>query len=791
MQQPNKKHTAGTRHTSMIKVFLLLFIYIFMSSNMAFASSVSTSSGAASRNTASDPGTDAGEEIPATSYRNGMVSAGLYHTVLLREDGRVYCWGDNSYGQLGIGSTENEEMPTLVPDLVNIVMVSAGAYHTIALSEDGTVYAWGRNSFGQIGNGTSAVALSPVRIDSIPPMKEISAGAFHTLALSIDGKVYAWGDNNEFQVGDVQAENVVDDTGNILGKRVAKPQLVVESGVKAISAGGNHSLYLSSDGHVYAWGSNKYGQLGDGSQVSRGLPSPVYGLSSIIKISAGYSHNLALKEVISTGSETKETYQNLYVWGSDSDGQLGLGEAFNETRFVDRPTRVDITNDSNEKNDQISLIKAGYSNSMITVPVIKKGKRYDSIYIWGNNTYGQLGIGDLTSQNIPVPLIATSNGWTGSVFLPFQSVAIGGYHTVFLSVKGFVGVAGRANKGQLGNVSSIDSKIPVGVMVPDAIEPEWTSFDRLQAAKQYDTILLTWPEAKDNIKVTGYEVSYIANNNETKNIELGLVKQYTVMNYNQAAEQLITVRAVDASGNKSVIPLEYKYKAAANQTVSGVDSEAGSEEIPSGKDILSGTDINSSEGTPAQSSSAAVTSSVSIDTAASDVSGSGTTSEDTTVIPETANPLVWNPMLYGTITPLEVPWNVDYIYGEGVVLPPKDYSGLIVIFSAIAITTFFLFLGAVSFRKKHKGQRLFQGVFKDLSNNRNARKNPEPTVEDDSIVHIGDGIVLVQEDDADVSTDIPGVPEKKSGRKEKNPKNTADKKDHPDKQDKQKGKSAD
>jgi len=738
MLQPHIGKKSRANRASAIKLFLLIFLFCVISSNMILASSAPVSEAAGGDPSVSNPELAPDDSGLMPVYRKGMISAGLYHTVLLREDGRVYCWGDNSYGQLGTGTTENEESPTLVPDLVNIVMVQAGAYHTLALSEDGTVYAWGRNTFGQIGDGTSIVALKPTRIDSIPPMKEIAAGAFHSLALSIDGKVYAWGNNNEFQVGDVLSENIVDETGTILGKRVVTPQLVVESDAKAVSAGGNHSLYLRNDGQVFAWGSNKYGQLGDGSQVSRGLPAPVYGLSSgVTKISAGYSHNLAIKETVPAVGETQEPYQNLYVWGSDSDGQLGLGEAFDETRFVSRPTRVDITNDTNEKNDRISLIQAGYSNSMITVPVIKKEKRYDSIFIWGNNTYGQLGIGDLPSQNAPVPLIATSNGWTGSEFLPFQSVAIGGYHVAFLSVKGFVGIVGRTNKGQLGNVSSIDSNIPIGVLVPDAIAPEWPSNDKLLAAEQSTRLLLSWPEAKDNMKVTGYEVSYISTQNEMKDVELGLVNQYTVADYDRTSTQVITVRALDKYGNKSTVPLEYRYRAITDIAAAG--SETGS----------SASDA-SQPGEPAEavitpSGDSTLSGSFGLEESSAE---SSAIDEVPVITPQPADPLLWNPILYGTITPLEVPWNVDYLYGAGVVLPPKDYSWLIAVFVTIAIVSFFLFLGIVSFRKKHKGKRLFEGVFKEFAKGKPADKKPVSPDETAGIVHIGDGIDLVQDEDA-------------------------------------------
>ncbi len=746
MCQPKKRNKAEIIRLSIIRTVLLVFLFTVLTSNGIFASSIDSSSSISDPDISDDGsgdipvGSDTDEGDAATAYRKGMVSAGLYHTVLLREDGTVYCWGDNSYGQLGTGTTENQEEPTQVPDLVNIVMVAAGSYHTVALSADGTVYAWGRNSFGQIGDGTSTASLKPVRIDSIPPAVSIAAGSYHTLALSIDGKIYAWGMNDDYQVGDVASENVVDDAGTILGKRVLTPQIVVESGVKAISAGGNHSLYLSLDGTVYAWGDNKYGQLGDGSQVSRGLPSLVYGLTNVISISAGYSHNMALTQTIATEKGTTQTYQSLYVWGSDSDGQLGLGEEFDETRYLDRPVRVDVTGDTNETNDRISLIQAGYVDSMVTVPVIKNEKRYDSVYVWGNNTYGQLGIGDLTSQNAPTLLIAKSNGWTGSIFLPFQSVAMGGYHTAFLSVKGFVGITGRANKGQLGNVSSIDTFIPIGVLVPDAIAPEWLEEAELQGVSTDRTLLLTWPEAIDNIKVTGYEITYLSDTGETKNIELGNVAKLTLFDVNQIYQQVISVRALDSSGNKSVIPLEFAYN------TSGEQSRASSLAAESGAPESDGSQT-SEAGEPEAPLSSEASESPDSFPEEIDSAGSEAVPSDEPETPAEKDPLIWDIVLYGAVTPLEVPWDVGYIYGEGVVLPPANYSWIIAICVALAVTLFFLFLGAVSFQKRHKGHHLFRGSSipkdeKKMPKEESSLSEPEKAP---VVVQIGDGIELVEE----------------------------------------------
>lgn len=730
-----------------------------------------------------DEGTD--EEFD-TTYRKGMVSAGLNHSVFLNNDGRVYCWGDNSYGQLGIGTIENEDSPMLVPNLVDIVMVDAGSYHTIALDKSGNVYTWGRNTFGQIGNGDSQVVLSPVRVDDIPPVKEVSAGGFHTLVLTLDGEVYAWGSNNEFQIGDVNAQNITDDAGNILGKRVNKPQLIVESGVISVSAGGNHSLYLNNKGEVFAWGNNKSGELGDGSLISRGLPTIIAGLENIVKIDAGYAHNIAVSEIVPDSKEKIANYQNLFVWGSDSDGQLGLGAIVDKEKYVTRPTRIDVTSDSNEKNDYISLAQAGFINSVITVPVIKEKKRYDSVYVWGNNTYGQLGIGNLPSQNSPVAMIASSNGWTGNTFLPFQSVSFGGYHAIYLSVKGFVGTVGRANKGQLGNVSIIDTNIPIGVNTPDRIAPEWENLNSLKASITSQYLLLEWASAKDNIAVVDYEVSYFDKTQKIKSVKTTMQNKITISDFDKTLPQVITVQAIDKKGNKSQTPLEYEYIPETIGSIASSSSKSNSSESSNGITTAvtssSSISITQTATKPANSAKqATVNKSVITNSAAKTQTETDMPDEfenfesdsvsDSDSIPDVSptgdvptsdniDPMTWTPIIYGEILPLEVPWDVDYIYGSGVVLPPVDYSWIIILSITIAIILFFLLISLASFKKKHQGSNLFKGMYLEIkklvkaSRANKISKNAPLTKEEkpEDVLSVGDSIDIIHTDDDDAES---------------------------------------
>ncbi len=611
-----------------------------------------------------------------------MISCGLYHTVLLNEAGEVYVWGDNSFGQLGIGSASNKEIPVKVEGLEDIVMVSAGAYHTLALTRSGEVYAWGRNTYGQVGNGTTMVCGSPVKIADIPAMTAVSAGAFHSMALAADGTVYAWGDNTYGQVGNVDSEVITDSSGNVLGSRVLKPLPVAGPGIAAISAGGSHSLYLDASGKVFAWGDNSFGQLGDGTQISHNTPAPVAGLSSVTMISAGYMYNMAVRESTAGSGSQSVTYQNLFTWGSDSSGQLGLGAEPDQDSVVLSPVRVDAGGDADETNDRISLIDAGYYSSVMTVPVTVNGLRRDSVYVWGNNSYGQLGIGSMPSQYEPVRLIGTSNGWQGDTFVPFESISAGGYNTALLSVKGFAGITGRADKGQLGNVSSIGTDRFLGVAVRDAIAPEWKAGAALTSKFISSYLQLSWEDAADNIGVTGYRLTYVNKKGETVTVKLGAVRDFTILDLDKTFGQTITLRAIDNAGNRSEFPLFYTIGTSSSGDASSI------------ADPASGSDASSAAVSEPDASSRPAA-------------------------------------LYAAGALPEVPWDVDYLYGAGVVKPPPDRTIYIAVGITVLVFLLFILFSFANFRRTHKGHRLFR-----------------------SFLHHGEGTDEVSQDDSQTAVDI-------------------------------------
>ena len=132
------------------------------------------------------------------------ISAGFVsHAVALKNDGTVWAWGSNGYGQLGDGTTTGRNIPVQVSDLTGVTAISAGDSHTVALKNDGTVWAWGLNNYCQLGDGTNTNRNTPVQViglrtDGIA----ISAGGLHTVALKNNGTVWAWGLNYSGQLGD-------------------------------------------------------------------------------------------------------------------------------------------------------------------------------------------------------------------------------------------------------------------------------------------------------------------------------------------------------------------------------------------------------------------------------------------------------------------------------------------------------------------------------------------------------------------------------------------------------------
>ena len=400
------------------------------------------------------------------------------YSLALSADSTIYTWGRNEYGQLGNGVTAtNSPVPVAVKTAgtpmkgKTIVQISAKVWYALALASDGTVYSWGFNSWGQLGNGTSGTAnnaSAPVAVKTAgTPMEgktivQVAAGATHSLALATDGTIYAWGKNEYGQLGNDSTTNspvpvAVKTAGTPMdGKTIIQ-----------IHAGYEHSLALASDGTVYAWGRNNSGQLGKNDATDAHIPAAVQTLGTpmagkvIVQLAAGNSQSMALA---SDGT--------VYTWGWNQYGQLGNGTTTN-SRI---PVAV-VTTGTPLAGKTISQIAAGNAHALAMTDD-------GAIYSWGWNQYGQLGNGTTTNSRIPVAVVTTGTPLAGKTII--QITSGGSPNSLVLADDGAMYTWGWGQYGQLGDSTiGTDAKVPVAVSTtpPSALAPSApkVTFDGIEA----------------------------------------------------------------------------------------------------------------------------------------------------------------------------------------------------------------------------------------------------------------------------------------------------------------------
>lgn len=245
-----------------------------------------------------------------------VVDAGKNHFVVLQQDGSVWSWGDNTYSQLGANfgaSSSSAPIPVKKADgnrLLNIKAIATGAYHTVALDQNGEVWTWGRNTYGQLAQSITIPYKNdnPTKVRGLPEIVAIAAGDYHTLAVDVNGQVWSWGLNAYGQLGR--------STGSGTESSYIPDTVLNAVDIVAVAAGSGHSISLKRNGTVLGWGRNTKGQLGNGETTDVNiLPREVPGLTNIMEIAAGDHHTLALKQDRTI----------IWAWGSNSYGQLGDG----------------------------------------------------------------------------------------------------------------------------------------------------------------------------------------------------------------------------------------------------------------------------------------------------------------------------------------------------------------------------------------------------------------------------------------------------------------------------------
>lgn len=382
----------------------------------------------------------------ASTWAN--LSVGNTFTCGLTSKGKVYCWGQNNYGQLGNGTTTNSNTPVEI-DMTGVLSgktvssISAGIDHTCIVASDNNAYCWGYNQYGKLGNNSTTQSSSPVAVSTAgvlsgKTVKSVKAGYFHTCAIASDDKPYCWGRNNRGHLGnnttvDSSIPVAVVTTGVLSGKTA-----------KNIAIGVEHSCVIASDDKPYCWGYNVSGQLGNNSTTQSNVPVAV-------DASGVLSGKTLSSLTMYTGNDSCviSSDNNMYCWGTNFAGQLGNGNT--TTSLV--PVAVAMVGSLSGKT-----ITAASSASSRTCAIAS-----GTLSCWGNNDYGSFGTGNQTASLIPVAALTTGalNGKT------LSKLSVGNSHTCLLSTDNLIYCAGSNSYSQLGDgTTSSRFSFVASVVVP-------------------------------------------------------------------------------------------------------------------------------------------------------------------------------------------------------------------------------------------------------------------------------------------------------------------------------------
>jgi alpha-tubulin suppressor-like RCC1 family protein len=472
---------------------------------------------------------NSGMPLRVADLQNAVaLASGGNHTCAITQNTSVVCWGRNEQAQLGIGtSSPGISVPAAVPNLVGVTALTAGSDHTCALRDDGTVWCWGWNRFGQTGVsviGEKSYTLSPVQIRDLSDVISVQAGGNHTCALKQSGLVRCWGDNYNGQLG---VERTADATFDTLGRDIVGLDSVLQ-----IATGGAHTCVLQQRGNVSCWGWNRDGQLGTGTRTERvnvHRPTPIVGQSAIVSLALGDGH---LCDVDSNGT--------VWCWGDNEVGQLGIGVMGNNGNFglpneVDAAVNtlsVDLGGmhscallETAELNcwgrNTLGQLGNSYAGDIAdsVVPNFVVGVNNVSAYsaggdtscavaagivsCWGDNEYGQLatatvGVGDYrTTASVVVGLDAVID------------VSVGRHHVCALRDDRTVWCWGRNNVHQIAETENLLSVQPIRIPLSTPIASLSTSADHTCAIDTEGTVWCWGNNQSGQLSVVGESIRTI------------------------------------------------------------------------------------------------------------------------------------------------------------------------------------------------------------------------------------------------------------------------------------------
>ena len=431
------------------------------------------------------------------------IATGFYDGCALLSNGTAECWGDNTYGELGNGTTTSSVTPVAVSDLRAATAIAAGAAFGCALLQDGTVRCWGDNTYGELGHGTTTSSTTSVAVSNLAGVTSIAAGAYRACARLSDSTVQCWGylgdDGGPFPplappplplqvpssttplpvgglsgIGSVAAgagytcalrtngevECLGSNASGLLGNGsaldssapVAVPTL---EGVVDIAAGEVSACALLQDGTARCWGDNTYGELGNGTMVSSPTPVAVAGLRDAVAITVGKSYACALRKD-----------GRVSCWGDNSFGELGI-ETTSGPNTSGNGSPCSMTPVPVSGLHGVKSLFAGNGSRVDTCALLGDGR----VACWGDDTFGELGNGAQAGAE------TCSNGGacsTTPVLVPglrdVEAIAAGGVFNCALLRSGSVECWGDDSQGELGDNTTNSTPRPTAVRGLSGVE---------------------------------------------------------------------------------------------------------------------------------------------------------------------------------------------------------------------------------------------------------------------------------------------------------------------------------
>ena len=348
-----------------------------------------------------------------------VVSAGQAHTCAVHGTG-LFCWGDNTMGDLGNGATTEQDAPVAVSSNQRWAAIGSGANHTCGIDDTGALWCWGQNDLGQLATGDTMPHATPTRSIAQRNWQTLSTSFEHTCAIAGDGSLWCWGRNTEGELGQ---------NDPFLPSCTSAPpepnplQVGSDSDWIAVSAGDGATCGIRAPGTLWCWGRNSQGQLGLGSSAQEQYRSP----QQVGTIS--YWQHVSIGPFSTCGIQRVNNQSTLLCWGDTSNGAVGVAPEGTVAAPIQITDQVDWT------DVQVATFHACGLHSS------------GALTCWGRNVEGQLGLGRMDPVNPDLPTQVGSSLWAG--------VTVGHFSTCAWNANGDVYCTGQGSGGQLGLGSAV------------------------------------------------------------------------------------------------------------------------------------------------------------------------------------------------------------------------------------------------------------------------------------------------------------------------------------------------